>query len=207
MPESKKPHQFSKHQQERISKRTADELLGIAAGITADGAVTLNEAVFLQDWLTKYLTKIDDPIVNLLFKRVNDMLEDDALDEFESKELLDLLRGFSGVTPSRSYTAPNDLPFNNPAPVLKWEEKTYVFTGTMAYGPRKNCELLATEKGAATAKDVSRKIDYLVVGSIGNDQWKHSSYGRKIIKAVELQQQGHQISIIDEDHFLSTLFD
>lgn len=206
MTETNDVYLFSKAQKERISRRAADELIGLACGITADGVVNLSEAQFLQGRLKKHLSEIDDPIINMLFTRVNNMLEDGILDEVESKELLETLKGFAGVTPSDKYTAPNDLPFSNPAPTLEWKDKVYVFTGTMAYGPRKDCETLASEKGAHTAKDVSRKVDYLVVGSIGNDQWKHSSYGRKIIKAVELQHHNHQISIINEDYFLASIF-
>lgn len=206
MPEFNKVYQVSNPSQERIIKRTADELLGLVSGISADGVVTLDEAKFLHEWLKKNSANIDDPVVNILFKRVADMLEDNVLDDNESAELLEMLRGFAGITPSGKYTAPNDLPFNNPAPALEWKGKTYVFTGTMAYGSRKDCELLVTDKGASIAKDVSRKVDYLVVGSIGNDQWKHSSYGRKIIKAADLQQKKHQITIVSEDHFLSSIF-
>lgn len=64
---------------------------------------------------------------------------------------------------------------------------------------------MVTVLGAECAKGVSRKVDYLVVGNVGNDQWLHSSYGTKIIAAVELRDAGHPIAIIGEDHFLNVL--
>lgn len=57
----------------------------------------------------------------------------------------------------------------------------------MAFGPRKECENLVRELSATIAPGVSRKVDYLVVDSIGNEQWLHSSYGTKILRAVELR--------------------
>ena len=53
---------------------------------------------------------------------------------------------------------------------------------------------------------VGRKTHYLVVGSIGNDQWRHSSYGLKILKAVELRGKGCPIAIVGEDHWQRALF-
>lgn len=53
---------------------------------------------------------------------------------------------------------------------------------------------------------VSKKVHFLVVSSIGNDQWLHSSYGTKIKKAVELRNSGVPIAIISETHWQEVLF-
>lgn len=82
----------------------------------------------------------------------------------------------------------------------------FVFTGTMAYGPRKACEALILERGGVIGGGVSKKIHYLVVGSIGNDQWRHATYGTKIMKAVELREAGAPIAIVGEDHWQRALF-
>lgn len=81
-----------------------------------------------------------------------------------------------------------------------------MLTGTMAYGPRKHCESLITERGGVIGGSVSKKIHYLIVGSIANDQWLHSSYGTKIKKAVELRESGVPIAIISEEHWQKALF-
>lgn len=52
----------------------------------------------------------------------------------------------------------------------------------MAYGPRKSFEVLVLERGGEIAMGVSKKVHYLMVGEIGNDQWLHSTYGKKKIK-------------------------
>jgi len=81
-----------------------------------------------------------------------------------------------------------------------------VFTGIMAYGPRKDCEALVLERSGQIAAVVSGKIHYLVVGSIGNDQWLHSTYGTKIKKAVELRKAGAPLSIVSEEHWQRAIF-
>ena len=196
----------------RVDRRAADALVGLAAGITADGVVNTTEALFLKQWLENNLAHLDDPVINLLYSRLAFMLQDDALDPDESLELLGILRGFSGMSMERSKTGeavaamPTDLPFNLPVPELVWDGRLFVFTGVMAFGPRKDCQALVEERGGLIGGAVSKKVHYLVVGSVGNEQWRHSTYGTKIMKAVELREAGASIAIVGEDHWQRMLF-
>ncbi|MCE0462849.1 BRCT domain-containing protein [Pseudomonas uvaldensis] len=196
----------------RIDRRAADALVGLAAGITADGVVNTSEAIFLKQWLENNLAHLNDPVINLLYSRLASMLQDDALDPDESLELLNILRSFSGVGIERAKAgetlpiASTDLPFNSPAPDLVWDGRMFVFTGVMAFGPRKDCQALVEERGGLIGGAVSKKVHYLVVGSVGNEQWRHSTYGTKIIKAVELREAGSSIAIVGEDHWQKMLF-
>ena len=56
------------------------------------------------------------------------------------------------------------------------------------------------------ASGISKKVHYLVVGEIGNEQWLHSTYGTKIKRAVELREEGHPIAIISEKHWQASMF-
>jgi NAD-dependent DNA ligase len=194
----------------RIDRRSADMLVGIAAGIVADGVVTQEEANFLHQWMESQLAHVEDPVINLLYQRISLMLQDGVLDAEESAELLDTLRGFTGIRPSapesQPFTSSSTLPLNQPEPDIIPDGKVFVFTGVMAFGPRKECERLIRERGGAISAGVSKKVDYLVVGSIGNEQWRHSSYGTKIIRAVELRESGVPIAIVSEDQWQRVLF-
>lgn len=196
------------YHQARIDRRSADALLGIAAGLTADNNINQQEAEFLKSWIEQQLAHLDDPVINLLYRRLADMLSDGILDADESIELLEVLRQFTGA-PSNSahpFTAPTTLPLDSPAPALNWSDRVYLFTGTMAYGPRKECEALVLERGGLIGGSVSRKVHYLVVGSVGNEQWLHSSYGTKIKKAVEIRESGGEIAIVSEEHWQTAVF-
>jgi len=198
--------------QARMDRRAADTLVGLAAGITADGIVTQEEALFLHHWLESHLVHLDDPVINLLYRRLNSMLADGVLDADEAAELLDTLRAFSGLpiptsaSTRSAFTPPNDLPLNQPLPEIEWTGRLFVFTGVMAYGPRKECQQLVVDRGGEIGKSVSKKIHYLVIGSVGNEQWRHSSYGLKIIKALELREAGAPVAIVSEDHWQKALF-
>ncbi|PKM30212.1 MAG: NAD-dependent DNA ligase [Gammaproteobacteria bacterium HGW-Gammaproteobacteria-11] len=194
--------------QGRIDRRSADALVGIAAGITADNNVSQQEAEFLKHWIETNLNHYADPVVNILYRRLADMLSDNVLDPAESAELLSMLRQFSGleIAAATHVQRPSSLPLDQPPPLLDWQDRAFMFTGVMAYGPRKNCESLVTERGGRISPSVSKKLNFLIVGSIGNDQWLHSNYGTKIKKAVELRESGAPIAIISEDYWQAQIF-
>ena len=202
--------------EDRIDRRSADALVGLAAGIVSDGVVTLKEAIFLEEWIAKNLLHLEDPVVNILYRRLSNMLSDGVLDAEESRELLAMLQNFSGlslcqgksvkIASENNFTAPNDLPFNMPIPEIVWQERLFVFTGVMAYGPRKDCQALIEERGGLIGGGINKKTHYLVVGSVGNDQWRHSSYGLKIMRAVELRESGSPVAIIGEHAWQEALF-
>lgn len=192
----------------RMDRRAADVLAGIAAGIAADGVVTVEEAQFLCQWIETQMGHLDDPVINLLYQRISLMLMDGVLDPEESAELLETLRGFAGlkVSPSKqAYVVSNSLPLTKPEPEIIFESRMFLFTGTMAFGPRKECQQLVVDRGGIIAGSVNKKVNYLVVGSIGNEQWKHTSYGTKILRAVELRETGVPIAIVGEEQWAQAL--
>ncbi len=127
----------------RIDRRAADALVGLAAGITADGIVNARQAVFLKQWLESNLAHLNDPVINLLYSRLACMLQDSALDKDESLELFNILRGFSGVDIERPKVggavaaAPTDLPFNLPAPNLVWDGRCLYLQASWPLGHAK----------------------------------------------------------------------
>jgi len=194
--------------QERIDRKSVDALIGISVGLIADDQINQLEAQFLQKWIETNLAHLDDPVVNILFRRLNDMLSDGILSAEEAEDLMLLLKQFTGIAPASNALAlrVSSLPLNDPLPIIDWSDRTFMLTGTMAYGPRKSCESLIVERGGLIGAGVSKKVHYLIVGSVGNEQWLHSSYGTKIKRAVELRESGIPIAIVSEEHWQKALF-
>jgi hypothetical protein len=46
---------------------------------------------------------------------------------------------------------------------------------------------------------------YLVIGVYATDSWAHSTFGRKIEKAVTLRDRGRRIAIVGEQHWVGQL--
>lgn len=190
----------------RVNDRQINELLGLCHGITADGKIHQNEAEFLHKWLVANSSVSDNPIIATLLSRISGMLKDGFLDKDESADLYDALTHFTGGKDwevgelLKSTTLPIDQP---PRPIL-FQEKQFCFTGMFAYGSRSDCES-AVKKSGGFAGNLTLKTDYLVIGLYATDSWIHSSYGRKIEKAVEMKQKGRALSIVHEPHWLSEI--
>jgi serine/threonine protein kinase len=80
-------------------------------------------------------------------------------------------------------------------------DRTIVFTGqgTMK---RKDLWKLARRAGAHPSSTVSRQVDILVVGG-RSPVWAAGAAGRKIMAALQLQEDGYDIRIVTESSFLA----
>jgi len=48
---------------------------------------------------------------------------------------------------------------------------------------------------------VTKKLNYLVLGSYVTDSWAHETFGRKIEKAMDYRDSGVPLAIITEEHW------
>lgn len=190
---------------DRITSRQIDELIGLARGLVADGTVNQAEVEFLHKWLVANSGLSDTPILRTLYYRVNEILSDGRVDEEEKAELLDTLNRFSNRDFELGETLKaTTLPLCNPAPALSFPGANYCFTGTFNYGQRRHCEKAVTDRGAF-AGGLTQKTNVLVIGVYATDSWKHSSFGNKILNAVEFRSRGLPISIVSEEHWAAHL--
>lgn len=195
---------FTRFNRKRIDDRQIDTLIGLGKGLLADGKVDQSEAEFLLTWLIQSRQATENPIIINLLSKVDAMLEDGVLDQEESAELLSLLRKITGEPSEIGELAKTtSLPTDNPPPLVTFPGKLFLFTGTCVFGTRKQCESAIEELGGVNAKGVSRKLDYLVLGTYVTDSWAHESYGRKIEKAMQYRNEGIPISIISEAHWIN----
>lgn len=192
---------FTRFNRKNIQDRQVDTLIGLSKGITADGKVDQAEAEFLQSWLVQNC-HTENPIVLNLLNKVTEMLEDGILDKEESSELLDILRLISGEHAELGEVAKtSNLPICFPQPNIEFAGSIFLFTGTCAYGTRKQCQEAIESLGGVNAGSVTKKLNYLILGTYVTDSWAHESFGRKIEKAMEYRDSGLPISIVTEEHW------
>lgn len=198
----------------RLTTRTIDELIGLCKGVQADGVVHPDEAAFLLKWLENSYDVINTWPANILAERMEHIFKDGKADEEERKELFELLSEITGYNPGRQIIniatgevvenltrVSTLLPIDKPAPTVLFESRSFCFTGKMFFGPRKTCELEVEERGGYAVDNVTRDLDYLVIGLVGSTDWKHSTYGNKIEKAIEYKSKDPKLSIITEEHW------
>lgn len=191
---------------QRIEDRGISELIGIARGLVADGVVNELEADFLIRWLkeNEHITCWPFDVLN---KRVHAMLADGMIDAEERQELLELLRDLIGGKPAagKAVNFASALPLTQPAPDIVFAGKTFCFTGTFAFGERKDCHAAVVRLGGKPQDKVTTRLDYLVIGSLGNEDWMHSTFGRKIQQALDFNAKGRGIAIVSEDAWTQAL--
>ncbi len=193
---------FTKYNRNSINDRQIDTLIGLAKGICANGNVDQAEAEVLLSWLIQNAGSENGMITNLLAK-VSAMLDDEHLDDDEAIELFSILRSVAGEDGEIGEVAkPATLPLCTPPPQLEFNNKTFLLTGTFAYGTRSQCHAVIEGMGGKTIKSITKSLDYLVIGSYVTSSWSHESFGRKIEKAMEYRESGLPISIISEEHWL-----
>lgn len=194
---------FTKYNRKDVQDRQVDTLIGLSKGIAANGEVDQAEAEFLQTWLVQN-SQSENPIILNLLNKVSEMLEDGVLDQYESKELLIILHSISGEKSELGeISKTSKLPICTPPPEIDFTDKSFLFTGTCAYGTRKYCQSAIDSLGGINAKSVTKTLDYLVLGTYVTDSWAHESFGRKIEKAMEYRESGLPITIITEEHWLN----
>ncbi len=190
---------------ERIASRQIDELIGIARGLTADGLLNQPEVEFLQKWLAANVGISGQPVIRTLYDRVGQILADGIADPEECRDLLSTLnaladRDFELGEVLKATT----LPLCNPAPALRIAGQAHCFTGTFNFGGRRQCEQAVISRGG-TSGSLTRRTDVLVIGVYATESWKHSSFGNKILKAVEMRDEGVPICIVSEEHWVTHL--
>ncbi len=189
----------------RLDDRLVNELIGLARGITADGVISIEEARYLEKWVAAHTAVISNPLVAALYQRVREMLADRVLDEEERRELFETLKSFSaGDFETGEWLKATQLPLDRPPPPILFRGRCFCFTGTFAYGSRRDCEAAVLARGGSVG-GLRTSTHYLVVGIYATESWAHSSYGRKIEQAVRWRSQGRPIAIVGERDWVRAL--
>lgn len=190
---------------ERIDDRTIAEVIGIAHGMMADGAINQAEAQYLQRWLDARAHVTSNPVVRVLRDRIALIMADGVMDADEARDLMATLTAFvGGELEEGELTKSSGLPLCAPAPTMSFYAAPICFTGTFAFGPRKDCEAAVIPLGAVPGS-LTARTQYLVVGAYATESWAQSAFGRKIEKAVDMRAGGHPIRIVGEAHWVEQM--
>lgn len=185
-------------------------LAGLVHGIMADGELSDKEVTALSSWMSaNYFLGGTYP-----FDEINGMLcailADKKVSEDERGQLMAL---FSDIIDFTSSFNLNQLDFDRlkekysisgvcaANPVISFENKVFCFTGESCRAKRAEIAKIVNSLGGRFNGDVSKKVDYLIVGNSGNPCWAYACYGRKIEDAIGLRRSGARIVIVNENDF------
>lgn len=191
----------------RVHDRVVAEMLGVVKGMICDGVLGDGEAVALHQWLQSHPDVAASFPGNVLAERIQSVFRDGILDDAERSDLECIMRSLSGETVDQSgeLNRATRLPCNDPVPGIFFDAKEFCLTGCFAYGSRAECEAEISARGGISARNPTRRTHYLVIGVEASAAWVQGDHGRKIEQAVRLQQKGHPIAIIAEEHWIEAM--
>lgn len=186
--------------------RSLGALVGIAQGLICDGHLNDQEIQFLESWLSANenisLTWPGD----VVHARIKQVLADGVVTQEERDHLLLTLQQLIGgnLDDLAAATHVTELGFDN-ATEITFVGKTFCLTGEFVFAPRTRCAEEIEKRGGLLRNSVTRKLDHLVIGSLGSPEWKHGSFGTKIEGAMALKREGSSLLLIREDDWASAL--
>ena len=189
----------------RRATRAIHELIGFLRGIIADQYISSEEAESLAKWCVANREIADLWPVTTLVERLDRIYADGVADEDERADLAVLVNHIVGAQDEETLLfGPTDLPLTSPAPDVIFDQNEFVFTGKFLYGGRKACQKQVEMRGGRCSETVRLQTSYLVIGTLMSRDWKFSSFGNKIIKAVDYSNRC-PLAIVSEKHWESFL--
>lgn len=187
--------------------RAVEHLMGLITGIVADGALHDMEIRFLRTWLTENASVTRTWPGFVVQRQVEAVMADGIITETERAHLLGTLSSLSSSDFAVTGSAGAEvaaLPIDD-AVTVDLCNASVCHTGEFLYGTRAACERATLKAGGTCVDAVTKNCEYLIVGTRVSPDWVHTSFGKKIQRALELQAAGHSIEVISERRWLEAL--
>ncbi|NBX69835.1 MAG: hypothetical protein EBR01_12840 [Proteobacteria bacterium] len=181
---------------------SVDYFHGIVKGILSDKLINQKELDFLNEWLSHTTYLPDDWFYRDVRKELKKIARGAVITPETKHLLLKFLRTVSGEKEEMSSTqlTSTKIPIDNPAPLeVIIEKTTFSLTGMFKLGPRSEIVKKIESKGGVFKSHPVRG-GVLVIGDFASRDWKYSSHGEKIRKAIDLRDNGGENKIISEDY-------
>jgi DNA polymerase III subunit epsilon len=174
------------------TSKCLDELIGILEQINSDGSITEAEVELVNKWVACHTNLKGNYPFDDVFSFLEKILEDNQTTSIELQQMCEFINKIIDPLGNK-----NTCDCGKPV-----EGKNICLSGEFKYGSRDKLTEFLSEKGAFIQKNITRKTDILVVGSLGSNEWVTNNYGTKVKKALELQKIGIPIEIVKEENFL-----
>lgn len=129
---------------------------------------------------------------NLLLTKLESVLESNQIEPIVAEELWYDIKNFF-------------KPALDQGNMVAVKDKVICLTGNFSFGQRQQLEKFIVLKQGIISNSVTKKVDYLVLGSKGSSGYKYGKYGAKTNKALMMQSQGHKIELISEARLMEVL--
>lgn len=182
-------------------------LTGLCKGLISDKTLSEEEIRYLDWWLTQNGSLKNNYPGKELYSLVKDILKDGVITTEESQTLHKALIDFTGCDLESGVVdgLSTKLPVDNDVKIIL-EGKVFCLTGVFMSGKRSHVEDILKRSNSLVSNTVTKKIDYLVIGTLSSRDWRFSSHGRKIEKAITYRDnEGVGLKVISEEMLFEIL--
>jgi NAD-dependent DNA ligase len=157
----------------------------------------------LYEWLTQYAEESSEWPMKQLKQLIEDICADGVVTSEERSQLFRFLRNFA--------MGPKEEPvvggiYDDVEVIIP--DHMFMFTGKLQFGPRKKAKEKVVSLGGqlAPSSAMTRKVDYLVCGDLGNVNFRQSRFGNKIARALQLRDEEKTgLYIVQESVFVEAI--
>lgn len=181
-------------------------LTGLCKGLIADRNLNEEEVRYLDWWLSQNGALKDNYPGRELYRLVKDILSDGVITTDESAVLHKALVDFTGCDLDSGVVdgLATRLPIDD-IRVIPIKDKVFCLTGAFVAGKRSLVEEMIVKSGGSVTDGINKKLDFLVIGTLSSRDWKFSSHGRKIEKAIKYRDELGKLKIISEEMLFGAL--
>ena len=181
----------------RYSDETLEmkKLQGVLNTILRDDYISDEEISKLKIWINEHDTLRGNFQFDNIKNIVDDIINDGQRIEYKIEELVKAADEI--VNPLTRILSHDEI--------QNVQDKHICLTGDFDHGDRDTIFELIERAGGIIDNNTKKTTDYVVVGAKGSDSWKMGNYGSKIQKAIEFNNKGAVIKIVEEADFIPVL--
>lgn len=187
-------------------QETMGELLGIARGLLADEELSDDETHFLKQWLDDRQWIATSFPGNVIHERLGRVLEDGVITNEERSHLVETLQQLidGRLEELAEQVELTELWFDEVSHI-PFSQARFYLCGNFAYGPKAVCNTAIEQRGGIVEPAFSPRVQFLIVGSLGVDEWRNGGLGEAIETAMRLRAEGRALKIIPEGSWVASL--
>lgn len=184
-------------------KDQLNEFYGFCAGIACDNQITPKEVERLLSKLSTYPNITRDNRIVSLSTAARRSIADGRITPEESNDICSWITHLVGDSASDTGLAT----FGNVGVIdgaiqdhseIIFDKRMFVLTGKFSIGPRKAIQGMIADRGGDFKSNVCMNTHYLCVATAASRDWVHSHEGTKIIRALELRNEGKGPQLVHE---------
>lgn len=85
--------------------------------------------------------------------------------------------------------------------ICEIKDQVFCLTGDFEFGDKYDVELFILAHGGTVSAQMSKKVNYLLVGAYGSHRWAYGNYGKKVERAYAYRTAGQPVEILLEKDF------